>query len=39
MGQITELLRQDGKIWVVVAVMYIVLVGWFVYMVEIGHQN
>lgn len=38
MDQLTELLRQDGKIWVVVAVMGIVLVGWLVYLVGIGHR-
>lgn len=38
MDQLTELLRQDGKIWVVVAVMGIVLLGWLVYLVGIGHR-
>ena len=38
MDQLTELLRQDGKIWVVVAVMGIVLVGWLAYLVRIGHR-
>lgn len=38
MDQLTELLRQDGKIWVVVAVIGVVLLGWFVYLVGIGHR-
>lgn len=38
MDQLTELLRQDGKIWVVVAVMGIVLFGWLIYLVGIGHR-
>lgn len=38
MDQLTELLRQDGKIWVVVAVMGIVLLGWLMYLVGIGHR-
>lgn len=38
MDQLTELLRQDGKIWVVVAVMGIVLLGWLGYLVGIGHR-
>ncbi|SOD92190.1 CcmD family protein [Spirosoma fluviale] len=38
MDQLTDLLRQDGKIWVVVAVMGIVLIGWLVYLVGIGHR-
>ncbi|WP_461064418.1 CcmD family protein [Spirosoma horti] len=38
MDQLTELLRQDGKIWVVVAVMSIILLGWLGYLVKIGHR-
>lgn len=35
---LTETLRQDGKIWVVVVVMVIVLIGWFSYFLRIGSR-
>ncbi|WP_461094090.1 CcmD family protein [Spirosoma gilvum] len=38
MDQLTEFLRQDGKLWVVIAVMGVVLVGWLAYLVGIGHR-
>ncbi|WP_461095406.1 CcmD family protein [Spirosoma gilvum] len=39
MDQLTELLRSDGKFWVVIAVMGVVLLGWLFYLVRIGHRK
>ena len=38
MDQLTELLREDGKIWVVVAVITVVLSGWLYYLLKIGNR-
>ncbi|WP_405511774.1 CcmD family protein [Spirosoma sp. KNUC1025] len=38
MNQLTELLREDGKIWVVVAVVSVVLLGWLFYLLRIGRR-
>ncbi|WP_461093887.1 CcmD family protein [Spirosoma gilvum] len=38
MDQLAEILRQDGKIWVVVAVISIVLAGWLYYLLRIGSR-
>ncbi|QMW04171.1 CcmD family protein [Spirosoma foliorum] len=35
---LTELLRSDGKLWVVVTVVLIVLLGWFFYLLRTGHR-
>jgi hypothetical protein len=39
MDQLTELLRSDGKIWVVIVVIGVVLSGWLFYLVRIGHRK
>ena len=39
MDQLAELLRQDGKIWVVVAVISVVLLGWLYYLLRIGKRT
>ncbi|WP_020596260.1 CcmD family protein [Spirosoma panaciterrae] len=38
MNQLAEILRQDGKIWVVVAVIGVVLAGWLFYLLRIGSR-
>lgn len=38
MDSLTTLLRTDGKIWVVVAVVGVVLLGWLYYLLRIGHR-
>ncbi|MBN8825879.1 MULTISPECIES: CcmD family protein [unclassified Spirosoma] len=38
MDQLAEVLRQDGKIWVVVAVIGVVLSGWLYYLLRIGSR-
>lgn len=38
MDSLTALLRTDGKIWVVVAVVGVVLIGWLYYLLRIGHR-
>jgi hypothetical protein len=38
LASLTEVLRRDGKIWVVAVVVAIVLLGWLVYLVRIGHR-
>ncbi|WP_198174785.1 CcmD family protein [Spirosoma arboris] len=35
---LTEALRQDGKIWVVIVVIAIVLLGWLYYLLRIGNR-
>ncbi|WP_332369430.1 CcmD family protein [Spirosoma telluris] len=35
---LTETLRQDGKIWVVVVVIAIVLLGWLTYFLRLGSR-
>ncbi|CAN5221136.1 hypothetical protein BH09BAC4_BH09BAC4_40430 [soil metagenome] len=36
MVNITEALRSDGKLWVVIVVVMIVLIGWLYYLLKIG---
>ncbi|GAB3754802.1 hypothetical protein GCM10028817_22110 [Spirosoma pomorum] len=38
MEQLTDLLRQDGKLWVVVAVIAVILSGWLYYLLGIGKR-
>ncbi|WP_232073981.1 CcmD family protein [Spirosoma aureum] len=38
MNQLTEILRADGKIWVVVVVIGVVLSGWLYYLLGIGNR-
>jgi len=35
---ITEALRADGKLWVVIAVIAVVLLGWMSYLLRIGSR-
>lgn len=36
MDNLTEALRSDGKLWVVIVVIMIVLLGWLYYLLKIG---
>ncbi|WP_246859313.1 CcmD family protein [Spirosoma sp. KCTC 42546] len=38
MDKLTEILREDGKIWVVVVVIGVVLSGWLYYFLRIGSR-
>ncbi|WP_461094067.1 CcmD family protein [Spirosoma gilvum] len=38
MLNLTETLRSDGKLWVVITVIFIVLLGWLYYLVRTGHR-
>ena len=38
LASLTELLRRDGKIWVVFLVATLVLMGWLYYFLQIGQR-
>jgi hypothetical protein len=38
MVNITEVLRSDGKLWVVIVVIMVVLTGWLYYLLKIGSR-